>query len=56
MSDTFINRTSRVAIAGRIAEERRPQDWNELTTPGDYHPPFGENEAKAEAAKWLCQV
>jgi hypothetical protein len=56
MSDTFMNWTSRVAIAGRIAERRRPHDWNELTTPGDYHLPFGKIEAKAEAAKWLCQV
>lgn len=56
MSDTFVNWTSRVAIAGRIAERRRPQDWNELTTPGDYHSPFGKIEAKVEAAKWLCQV
>jgi hypothetical protein len=23
---------------------------------GDYHLPFGKAEAKAEAAKWLCQV
>jgi len=56
MSDIFVNWTSRVAIAGRIAERRRPQDWNELTTPGDYHAPFGKIEAKVEAAKWLCQV
>lgn len=51
--DTFINWTSQVAIAGRIVERRRDQDWNEL---GDYHLPFGRNEARAEAAKWLCQV
>ena len=31
MSITFINRTSRVAIAGRVAERRRqPQNWNEI--------------------------
>jgi len=56
MSITFINRTSRVAIAGRVAEQRRPETTDELTTPGDYHLPFGKEEARAEAAKWLCQV
>jgi hypothetical protein len=53
---TFMNWTSRVAVSGRVAEERRPDNWNELSTPGDYHLPFGKAEAKAEAAKWLCQV
>jgi hypothetical protein len=56
MSDGFINWTSRVAIAGRVGERLRPQGWNEFTLRGDYHPPFGKNEARAEAAKWLCQV
>ena len=57
MSITFINRTSRVAIAGRVAERRRqPQNWNELKMLGDYHLPFGKAEARTEAAKWLCQV
>ena len=55
MSITFINRTSRVAIAGRIAECRRPQSWNVLTILGDYHSPFGKAEAKAKAARWLWQ-
>ena len=50
MSNTFMNWTS------WIAERRRPQNWNELTMPGDYHQPFGKAEARAEAAKWLCQV
>src|SRR5262245_41613502 len=54
MSDSFINQTSRVAIAGRAAEHHRP--WNELTLRGDYHPPFGRIEARTEAAKWLCLV
>jgi hypothetical protein len=54
MSDSFINQTSRVAIAGRVAEHHRP--WNELTLRGDYHPPFGKIEARAEATKWLCLV
>jgi hypothetical protein len=48
MSNAFVNWTSRVAIAGRVAERRRPHEWNEL--------PFGKAEARAEAAKWLCQV
>ena len=57
MSITFINRTSRVAIAGRVAEWRRqPQSRNELNMLGDYHLPFGKAKARTEAAKWLCQV
>ena len=56
MSNTFLNRTSRVATAGRIAESRRPQNANELTIPGDYHLPFGKAEAQTKAAKWLWQV
>jgi hypothetical protein len=56
MLDSFINRTSRVAIAGRVAERLRPQGWNGLTLRGDYHPPFGKSEARAEAAKWLCLI
>ena len=56
MSDSFFNQTSRVAIAGRVAERHRPQYWNELTFRGDYHPPFGKIEARAEAAKWLCLI
>jgi hypothetical protein len=56
MSDSFINWSSRVAIAGRNGERLRSQGWNEFTLRGDYHPPFGKSEAQAEAAKWLCQV
>jgi hypothetical protein len=51
--------TSRVDIDARIAERRGDDKLNELTTRGDYHPPFGKAEAQAEAAnwlKWLCQV
>jgi hypothetical protein len=55
MSDNFINWTSRVAIAGRVGERLRPQSWNEAFR-GDYHPPFGKAEARAEAAKWIWQV
>jgi hypothetical protein len=57
MSANFVNRTSRVAIAERVAEYRRlSHGWDELTPAGDYHPPFGKVEARAEAAKWLWQV
>ena len=56
MSITFVNGTSRVAIGGCVAGSRRPHEWNELTMLGDYHLPFGKAEARAEAAKWLCQV
>ncbi len=56
MSDTSTNLTSRVAIAGRVAELRRQsQGWSETITLGDYHQPFGKMEARAEAAKWLWQ-
>jgi hypothetical protein len=54
MSNTFLNWTSRVAIAGRVAERQRPHNWNEFPA-GDYHLPFGKAEAQAEAAKWLWQ-
>jgi len=52
VSNSILNRTSRVAIAGRIAECRRPQNWNELTVLGDYHLPFGKAEAQAKAARF----
>jgi hypothetical protein len=29
---------------------------DELTTPGDYHLPFGKVDAERKAAKWLWQV
>jgi len=56
MLNSFLNRTSRVAIAGRIAEHRRPHDIDELTTPGDYHLPFAKVDAGTKATKWLWQV
>ncbi len=56
MSSTYVNWSSRVAIAGRVAQRRRPHEWNELTIQGDYRLPFGKDEAWAEAAKWLCQI
>ena len=55
MSNSVENRTSRVAIAGRIAGYRYPQDWNELATLGDYHLPFGKAAAQAKAARWIWQ-
>lgn len=48
--------TSRVDIEARVAERRRAENGNESTMRGDYHQPFGKAEARAEAAKWLCQV
>jgi hypothetical protein len=56
MTNRFLNWTSRVAIAGRVAEERRPESWNELTLPGDYHMPFGRTEAQTKATRWLWQA
>ena len=56
MSKSFLNRTSRAAIAGRIAEERRSEIWNEQTIPGDYHVPFGKTEAQTKATTWLWQA
>jgi hypothetical protein len=51
MTNTFVNWTSRVAIAGRVAAQSRPH-----TLPGDYHLPFGKAQARAEAAKWMWQL
>jgi hypothetical protein len=55
MSKSFLNWTSRVAIAARIAERHHLQYWNELTIPSDYHLPFGKVEGQAKAARWLWQ-
>ena len=55
MSNSILIWTSRVAIAGRIAECRHPQNWNELTIRGDYHLPLGKAEAQARATRWLWQ-
>ena len=56
MSNSFLNWTSRVSIAERVAEERRSESWNELTIPADNHTPFGKAEAQTKAAKWLWQA
>ncbi len=54
MSVRFINWTSRVAIEGRVAEWRRLLNGSsELMVRGDYHLPFGRDEARSEAAIWL---
>jgi hypothetical protein len=55
MSESFLNWTSRVAIAARIAERHHLQYWNELTIPSDYHLPFGKLEGRAKAATRLWQ-
>ncbi len=56
MSDSFLNWTSRVAIAGRIAQCRHLQERSELTILADYDEPFGKAEAQAKAARWLWHV
>jgi len=55
VSNNILNWPSRVAIADRIAEYRRPENWNESAIPGDYHAPFGKAEAQAKATRWLWQ-
>ena len=55
MSADFVNRTSRVAISARVADWQRQSRTCEDWLPGDYHPPFGREEARAEAAKWIWQ-
>jgi hypothetical protein len=57
MFDTFMNWTGRAAIAGRVAERRRLSfSSNDLAIRGDYHLPFGQTEARAEALKWLWKA
>jgi len=57
MTATFINQTSRVAIAGRVAElQRQCRSLDEWTPASDYQLPFGPTQARVEAAKWLCQI
>jgi hypothetical protein len=38
MLNSFLNWTSRVAIAERVAEQRRSESWHELTIPGTTRP------------------
>ena len=52
-----MNWTSRVAIAGRVAEWRRiSHSSSELIIPGDYYLPFDKTVARTEALKWLWQT
>ena len=54
MSVTYVNWTSRVAIAIRVAKTRRQfHSSNESTIQGDYRLPFGKIEARTEALKWI---
>jgi len=53
MSITFLNWTSRVAIAGRVAEMHRQfHSSNEPTIQGDYLT-LGKIDARTEALKWI---
>ena len=53
MSVTYVNWTSRVAIAGRVAEMRRQfHSSNEPTIQGDYLT-LGKIDARTEALKWI---
>jgi hypothetical protein len=55
MPTNYVNWSSRIAIAARVAEcERRSRGWDEWI-PGDYHGPFGHGQARAEAARLLWQ-
>ena len=53
MSTDFVNWTSRAAISARVADWQRQCRGCEHWLSGDYHPPFGRDEARAEAAKWI---
>ena len=56
MSNSFLNWTNRVAVAGRVTEHKRRATCDELTISGDYHLPFGKTEAQTKATRWLWQV
>lgn len=53
MANTFIDWTSRAAIAARIAEEQRHpvESWNELTALEDSDPSFDACEAANSASR-----
>ncbi len=59
MFTTVMNPTSRVVIAGRIAEwRRRTSGQNELIKLNDCDLsdlPFGREQAREEAARWFWQ-
>jgi hypothetical protein len=54
MASTYLDWTSRAAIAARIAEEQRypVESWNELTAPEDYDLPLDKIEYRIRPAKW----
>ena len=55
MANVFTDRTSRAAIAARIAEERRNpvESWNELAAAReDYDLSFDKIEYQIRPAKW----
>jgi hypothetical protein len=52
MANVFTDRTSRTAIAARIAEERQVESWNELAAPDDYDLSFDKIEYQIRPAKW----
>jgi hypothetical protein len=57
VSITFVNWTSRVAIAGRVAESRRQSlNWYDSAIPGDYHLPFGKAEIQVDRVKSFWQL
>jgi len=56
MPEMFVNWTSQAAIAARVAEQRRSQNWDEQATCGDYHVPFTKGEAQTKAAIWFWQA
>jgi hypothetical protein len=56
MSNTFEKWSSRVAVAARVAQERRrPENWNEMPEE-EYDQPLDKVEAQTKAAKWPWNV
>ena len=52
MANVFTDRTSRTAIAARIAEERQVESWNELAATEDYDLSLDKIEYQIRPAKW----
>jgi hypothetical protein len=56
MSIAVMNPTSRIVIAGHIAEWRRQShSSDELNMLGDLHQPFGRTGTRAAASRWFWQ-
>jgi hypothetical protein len=55
MSDSFINRASRVAIAGRIGERLRPQGADDPTGHGKLRLTFGAFTSRAAQRSRLAR-